>query len=64
MDRWLEGWVEKGEGMVMSFLAQQFPAHAATHGPKRCIYTQKTHFVKLLLGLPQYRGSTDVDIFA
>lgn len=51
--------------------------HTTTHGPRRCtepstrtlrnIHTQahtKTHFVTVLLELPQYRGSRDVDIFA
>lgn len=70
-DRWPEGWVESGEGMLVSFLARRFPAHTESTQlstrPKRCICTHahtKTHFVKLVLGLPLYQGSRDVDVFA
>lgn len=51
--------------------------HATTNGPRRCtelsthtcriVYTRadtKTHFVVILLELPQYQGSRDVDVFA
>lgn len=41
--------------------------HTTRDRPKRCICTHadtKTHFVKLVLGLPLYHGNRDVDVFA